>query len=120
MRKKIPTSSPCCNIGVSITVLYIWSSPALRKDESLCTETIASMILDITRLNCEKLSESEYTMLVNEYRTISRGNCRSINNDIAGKIKSEVRGLEDTAAAVAKELNATSKGTPLHKAVLQD
>ena len=66
------------------------------------------------------MSENEYIMLVNEYRTVSRGNCKSINNDIAGKIKSEVRGLEDTAAAVAKELNATSKGTPLHTAALQD
>ena len=57
---------------------------------------------------------------LNEYRTISRGNCKSINNDIAGKIKSEVRGLEDMVAAVAKELNATSKGIPLHRAIFAD
>lgn len=57
-------------------------------------------------------------MLGDEYQTISRGNCNSINNAIAGKIKSDVRGLEDTMAAVAKELNATSKGIPLHVAVL--
>lgn len=43
-----------------------------------------------------------------------------MNNDIAGKIKSEVRGFEDMMAAVAKELNATSKGIPLHIAMLQD
>jgi len=58
--------------------------------------------------------------LVDEYRTISSGNCKSMNNDIAGKIKSEVRGLEDMVAAVAKELNATSKGIPLHIAILAD
>ena len=59
-------------------------------------------------------------MLVAEYQTIPRGNCKSINRDIAGKIKSEVRGLEDTMAAVAKELNATRKGMPVQSAVLQD
>ena len=92
----------------------------MRNDESLCNETIDSIILDITRLSCGKLSESEYRTIVDEYRTISRGNCKSINNDIAGKIKSEVRGLEDMVAAVAKELNATSKGIPLHRAMLED
>ena len=60
------------------------------------------------------------TLNVDEYRTISKGNCKSINNDIAGKIKSEVRGLEDIVAAVAKELNATVKGIPLHRAILAD
>ena len=59
-------------------------------------------------------------MLVERKRTISRGNCKSINKDIEGKIKSEVRGLEDTMAAVAKELNATSKGIPLHMDMWQD
>jgi hypothetical protein len=93
---------------------------ALRNDESLCVETIASIILDITRLSCGKLSENEYRTLVDNYRTISRGNCKSMNNDIAGKIKSEVSGLEDMVAAVAKELNATSRGIPLHKAILED
>ena len=57
---------------------------------------------------------------LDEYRTISRGSCKSINNDIAGKIKSEVRGLEDMVADVAKELNATTKGIPLHRAILAD
>ena len=92
----------------------------MRNDESLFSETIASIILDTTRPNCGKLSESEYRTLVDEYLTISRGNCKSINNDIAGKIKSEVRGLEDMVAAVAKELNATNKGNPLHRAILAD
>jgi hypothetical protein len=55
-----------------------------------------------------------------KYRTICRGYLKSINNDIAGKIKSEVRGLEDTIATVAKEPNATSEGIPLQKAMLQD
>jgi len=40
--------------------------------------------------------------------TIARGNCNSMNSDIAGNIMSLVRGLEDILAAVAKELNATS------------
>ena len=53
-------------------------------------------------------------------QTISRGNCKSINNDIEGKIRSEVRGLEDTMAAVAKELNATTKGIPVQKDMWQD
>ena len=57
---------------------------------------------------------------MDENLTISKGNCKSINNDIAGKIKSEVRGLEDMVAAVAKELKATSKGIPLHRAILAD
>lgn len=65
------------------------------------------------------MGESEYRTLVNEYRTISRGNCKSINNDIAGKIKSEARGLEDIVAAVAKELNATIKGIGGLKSVSQ-
>ena len=59
-------------------------------------------------------------MPVDKYRTISKGNCKSINSDIEGKIKSEVRGFEDTAATVAKELNATTKGIPLQKAMWQD
>ena len=92
----------------------------MRNDESLFIETTASIRLDVTRLTCGKLSEKEYTMPVDKYRTISRGNCKSINSDIAGKIKSGVRGLEDTMATVAKELNATSKGIPLQKAMWQD
>ena len=87
---------------------------------SLCSETTASIILDITRLNCGKFGESEYGAFVDENLTISKGNCKSINNDIAGKIKSEVRGLDDMVAAVAKELKATSKGIPLHRAILAD
>ena len=58
--------------------------------------------------------------IVKENRTVFKGNCKSINKDIEGKIKSEVRGLEDTMAAVAKELNATSKGIPFDTAMLQD
>ena len=93
----------------------------MRKDESLFIETTASIILDVTRLTCGRIKgENEYTVTVDKYRTISRGNCKSINSDIAGKIKSEVRGLEDTTATVAKELNATTKGIPLQKAMWQD
>jgi hypothetical protein len=55
-----------------------------------------------------------------KYRTIRRGYLKSINSDIAGKIKSEVRGLEDTIATIAKELNATSGGIPFQKANWQD
>jgi hypothetical protein len=55
-----------------------------------------------------------------KYRTICRGSLKSINSDIAGKIKSKVRGLEDTIATVAKELNATSEGIPLQKAMWMD
>jgi hypothetical protein len=40
--------------------------------------------------------------------TIARGNCSSMNNEMAGNIMSLVNGLEDILAAVAKELNATS------------
>lgn len=50
--------------------------------------------------------------------TIARGNCRSINNAIAGNMTSEVRGREEVKAAVAKELNATSNGMPFHSVVL--
>ena len=114
------TSSPNCNIGVSTTFLYIWSSSELRKDESLFIETTASIILDVTKLTCRKSSEKENKMPVDKYRTISRGNCKSIKSDIAGKIKSEVRGLDDTTATVAKELNATTKGIPLQNAMWQD
>ena len=92
----------------------------MRNDESLFIETTASIILDVTRLTCGKISQNEYTMPVDKYRTISRGNCKSINSDIAGKTKSEVSGLEDTIATVAKELNATTKGIPLQKAMWQD
>ena len=40
--------------------------------------------------------------------TIARGNCSSMNKDMAGNITSLVNGLEVTFAAVAKELNATN------------
>ena len=40
--------------------------------------------------------------------TIAKGNWRSIKRDMAGKMTSEVRGIEDVNAAAAKELNATS------------
>ena len=92
----------------------------MRKDESLFIETTASITLDVTRLTCRNLSEKKNTMPVGKYRTISRGNCKSINSDIEGKIKSEVRGLEETTATVAKELNATTKGIPLQNAMWQD
>jgi hypothetical protein len=41
-----------------------------------------------------------------------------MNNAIAGKIISDVRGLDDVNAAVVKELNATTKGIPPHNATL--
>ena len=40
--------------------------------------------------------------------TMARGNCNSMNKDIAGNITSLVNGFEETLAAVAKELNATN------------
>jgi len=43
-----------------------------------------------------------------------------MNREIAGKMMSEVRGLEDVSAAVAKELNATRRGIPLQRAIFQD
>jgi len=50
--------------------------------------------------------------------TIARGNCRSINKEIAGNMMSDVSGFEEVAAATANELKATSRGTPLHSAEL--
>ena len=43
-----------------------------------------------------------------------------MNNEIAGKIMSEVKGFELVMAAVAKELNATSRGMPVQRAILHD
>jgi hypothetical protein len=43
--------------------------------------------------------------------TIARGNCSSMNKDIAGNITSLVNGFEEIVAAVAKELNATNTVT---------
>lgn len=37
-----------------------------------------------------------------------------MKREIAGKILSEVRGVSDTNAAVAKELNATSTGNMMN------
>jgi hypothetical protein len=42
-----------------------------------------------------------------------------MNNDIAGKMTSDVKALEEVSAATAKELNATSKGIPLHNVELK-
>lgn len=49
---------------------------------------------------------------------MAKGNWRSMNKEIAGKIMSDVRGLLETRAAVASELKATSKGMPVHNAEL--
>jgi hypothetical protein len=57
-------------------------------------------------------------IIVHISHTIASGNCSNMNNAIAGKMISDVSGLDDVSAAVAKELNATSKGIPLHKATL--
>jgi hypothetical protein len=43
-----------------------------------------------------------------------------MNNEIAGKIISDVKGFEDVRAAVAKELKATRRGIPLQRAIFQD
>lgn len=43
-----------------------------------------------------------------------------MNNEMAGKMTSEVSGFDDVTAAVAKELNATSSGIPVHKVILSD
>jgi len=40
-----------------------------------------------------------------------------MKREIAGKITSEVKGRVETAAAVAKEANATSKGIPDQRAI---
>ena len=42
------------------------------------------------------------------------GTCRSMNNEIAGKMTSAVNGLDDTTAAVPNEAKATSCGMPVH------
>lgn len=39
---------------------------------------------------------------------MANGNCRSMKSDIEGKMTSEVNGLDDTTAATANELKATS------------
>ena len=51
---------------------------------------------------------------------MARGNCRSMNSEIAGKMRSAVSGLDDTIAAVVNELKATSSGMPDHRAILND
>ena len=38
-----------------------------------------------------------------------------MNSEIAGKIMSAVMGFEEVNAAVAKELNPTRSGIPVHK-----
>ena len=43
-----------------------------------------------------------------------------MNNEIAGNITSEVKGLDEVTAAVAKELKATSRGIPLQRAIFHD
>lgn len=45
---------------------------------------------------------------------MARGNWSNMKSEIAGKITSDVKGLSCVAAAVAKELNATSRGMPDH------
>jgi len=52
--------------------------------------------------------------------TIARGNCRSMNNEIAGKIMSAVNGLDNVRAAMANELKATRSGMPVHNVMLHD
>jgi hypothetical protein len=76
------------------------------------------MMFDVTWLNCriQLLVTFEQEVL---FHTIARGNCKSMNNAIAGNMTSEVRGRDEVRAAVAKELNATSRGIPLHKVVLK-
>lgn len=43
-----------------------------------------------------------------QWPTMASGNCSSMNNEIAGKILSEVRGSSDVREAIANEANATS------------
>ena len=70
-------------------------------------DTIASMMFEVTCANCRKII---HKMFIPTKRglTIAKGNCKSMKRDIAGKITSEVKGLEDVAAATAKELKATN------------
>lgn len=77
--------------------------------------------LDNVRSNLTELFSSwkQFQMTVfHVSHTMASGNCKSINNAIAGKMTSDVKGLDEVNAAVAKELNATSKGIPFHKATL--
>lgn len=43
-----------------------------------------------------------------------------MKSDMAGKMTSDVSGLEEVKAATAKELNATSRGIPVHSIILRD
>lgn len=78
---------------------------------------MASMMFEVTWLN---YIQRELMIQRTKYiaDTMARGNCSSMNNEIAGNMMSEVRGFDDTAAAVAKELKATSRGIPLQSDVL--
>jgi hypothetical protein len=51
---------------------------------------------------------------------MARGNCKSMNKEIAGKIRSAVNGREEVMAVVVNELNATNRGMPVHNAILHD
>jgi hypothetical protein len=51
---------------------------------------------------------------------MANGGCRRIKRAMAGNIMSEVRGLPENAAAQAKELKPTSRGTPEKRAWVVD
>ena len=57
------------------------------------------------------MSERDVTLL-DMTHTMARGNCRSMNSEIAGKILSDVRDMSEVRAAVAKELKATRTAGP--------
>jgi hypothetical protein len=64
-------------------------------------------MLEVTSPSCHEVSKPP-TPGRKWKRTIAIGNCSSTNRDIAGKMISEVRGLEEIRAAIAKEQNPTN------------
>ena len=78
-----------------------------------------SMMFDMTRANYVIVRQRQKEGDRRKVLTIPRGNWRSMNKVIAGKIISDVRGFVETKAAVASELKATSNGMPNHSAMLQ-
>ena|SRR5258708_40245101 len=77
-----------------------------------------SIKFEVTWANYATKHELKKKKKLSHNITIARGNWRSMNKEIAGKIISDVRGFEETKAAVASELKATSNGMPVHSAML--
>jgi hypothetical protein len=60
------------------------------------------------------------TMFDVTWLNVAKGNWRSMKSEILGNITSEVNGIDEVQAAVAKELKATRSGIPLPSAALND